>query len=499
MHNIYDFGNLNGLHSLFPTDTSLREHMDALYKLLKTAKYSTSFAEFHQALKTEQRSVDDPTRGMELIDFTEEKLTLEELCQGKETEVVQPQWTRMIENINEQLKTSNSRVKFVDTHDIATLGDKRPDICLVRSDSESKSPIPFNIVAVGELKPSDKKLSDDDAMGQVEKYLEILLQNHHGRKAAYGFLTDNKTFKVVEAMRSDDDTIIFRWIVDTAWDEGKAINALSFLSFSSLEQLYYILPEVDSSVKLIGTLGKGMSGIVYEGEIVGGQSHVVIKVYEDKTRCAKEKEIVNHLQSQGVKNIPQIVKSWDKVIAMKPIAKLFKSPLSHSGRFNQRTLSPYDVKTLVSTLWKAHKAGVVHRDVSQNNVYSVEREVLLNDWGCACFKVDDAPPYEGWLQGSSDYILNFLRESQHKFPIRFKDDLHSLARMVYCIILRPTYSQLPSKDFKAIQHFWKGRGDGWERIFQKADETDVKDKNTYDTFAEELCKVFEYVDVYLYK
>ena len=381
---------------------------------------------------------------------------------------------------------AGAEVKFFDSHSIAFFpkSKKTPDIAIIVAGCDSVTT--FNTICIGELKGENE--IDDKALGQLESYLKILLQEQPFRQYAYGFLTDNFQLRVCLACQKKNQKTEFEWIVEVPWKEESAVNALSYLVLSSLSQLYYVLPEVDPSIQLIDILGQCLSGIVYRGE--RNEKDIVVKVFVDEKRCSTELRILEHLQRSGIKNIPTIDGHWEKVLALMPIGQSF----TDTG-VEGPTLSPEHVNSLVHVLYSAHRSGVVHRDVQPRNIFCVKGKVLLNDWGSACYIKDTKKTYEGWLPGSSDAIFNcLLQNCGDPVPVHPKNDLHSLARTVYCILFSPPLSSRANMEY--LKKFWKGRGFWWQNIFSLAEQANVEDEATYKNFAEGMLQVFDIIDMH---
>lgn len=110
-----------------------------------------------------------------------------------------------------------------------------------------------------------------------------------------------------------------------------------------------------------------------------------------------------------------------------------------------------------------------------------EEEALLSDWGSAWSKGDCTSTYEGVIIEASDHILvNLINNTE--FVSLPADDLHALARTVYCYLYTPPL--LVTND--QLQKFWKGLSSKWTAIFSMADEINCEDFSTYEKFAESL-------------
>ena len=364
---------------------------------------------------------------------------------------------------------------------------KKPDIAILVADCDS--PTGFNTVCVGVLKGMNG--INDAGFGQLESYLKCLLLDQPFRTCAYGFLTDNVTLRICLASRTKYPTMEFEWVVELPWNGQKAVNALSYLLLSSLSELYYVLPEVDQSIQLTGVLGQGLSGIAYKGK--RNEKDVVVKVFAESSRCLSEFKILTYLRDRGVVNIPTVDGHWNKVLALMPIGQSF-TDVGSAGP----TLCPEHVISLVQILRSAHSIGVVHRDVQPSNILCVKGEVLLNDWGSACYMEDIKKPYEGWLLGSSDAVLDCLIQNPgNPVPVHPKNDLHSLARTVYCMLYNPP-QLLNTNDKKVIKKYWESTCSWWQTVFSLAERVNVEDEVTYQQFTDELVHAVHIADMHMH-
>lgn len=94
---------------------------------------------------------------------------------------------------------------------------------------------------------------------------------------------------------------------------------------------------------------------------------------------------------------------------------------------------------------------LVHCDVRKDNIFAVsESEVLLNDWGSACYEK------EGVLREASGNILDSLIQDK-EVKVRSNGDLHALARTVYRLFCQPSFEYLTNE----CQEFWANRSKLW--------------------------------------
>ena len=461
------------------TSTKL-EQLNLEVAKLRQVTSTTSYLEFHSQLVEKGLSKTDPSMVKKIVQSSVPLLPITTLDVGAEAAVVQPFWSAKIKELNEHLAGVNSAVVFYDSHKTRILekSGKSPDIVVLKRGGGNTC---INIVIIGELKGIEQM--NNAALGQVEKYLQELLQSQCFRDKAYGFLTDNVSLKVVFAERSTNGGIRYTWCCNERWDGGEANRILSSLVSSSLEKLCYSKPVVkvnNQEIVLKYTLGKGLSGIVYTGELNG--MPVVVKVPNSKEKLEKERKVLAALEQGGVKNIPQFcsvngVDDRGKALLLTPVAQRFAGKLEAGIQ-----MASCHVRQIVKALYGAHRLGYVHRDVRYCNIFAVsEEEALLNDWGSAWSKGDCTSTYEGVKIEASDHILVNLINNTEFVPLP-ADDLHALARTVYCYLYTPPL--LVTND--QLQKFWKGLSNKWTAIFSMADEINCEDFSTYEKFAESL-------------
>ena len=351
------------------------------------------------------------------------------------------------------------------------------------------------------LRLKGKDEIDDGARGQLEKYLQLVLQEQPFRTSVYGFLTDNISLHLVIATRTKD-AIRTDWILDVSWnttDSGvQAAKVVSCLASMSLTELHYHLPSVvvveQGKVELQGVLGNGLSGFVYKGKL--GETTLVVKVFKDLERLSREERMLRKLRRSNVLHIPSINAVAGNALLLTPLARSFVS-VGETGPF----LAPLHIQQMVETLHQAHCCDIVHRDVRSANIYAVTKhEVLLNDWGSSCMRsVGECIPYEGVIAEASDHILALLIDGKH-VVVRPNDDLHALARTVYRILFKPPPHMIAStmevEGLKKIKQFWNDCGRSWQEIFELAERAVVQDRDTYKLFEDALCGILHVVDVH---
>jgi len=123
---------------------------------------------------------------------------------GSETAVVQPYWTKVID----QRLPKNTKICLKDCHDQATIGTRKPDIVgYVCGESQSI----FYIALVGELKgrrPDDKADFSGEEKGQLLSFFEDLLKLQSHRNEVTGFLSDGLYIQFFRHMIAHGDLVL---------------------------------------------------------------------------------------------------------------------------------------------------------------------------------------------------------------------------------------------------------------------------------------------------
>ena len=356
-----------------------------------------------------------------------------------------------------------------------SLTNRKPDIIVKRKGQQT---VPFNVISVGELKGSSVNIDTSECKGQIEDYLLHLLLDQPMRQRALGFITNHKVIHVLEAQR-DGDQFKFIWFIREQFDGNpQAPKALSWLLNLSLEDCGYSCPIDDKNVQVGHSLGVGSTSYVYHGVEKSSRSPVVIKIYKEEHLDSMKNEKCNleYVKEKDVQNVPLVVECQQKALILKPVGKcleIFK-------------LTESDIIKLVGTLFDAHNKGMVHRDISSRNLFKTdENNVFINDWGSAVHVEEHRQNYNGVTAEASPAILDALL-SRTVPPPKYNDDLHALARTLFCIQNSHSSDILPNgiSFVKEIQEFWCRVSKQWKKIFDLADTADIKDHQTYKNFAE---------------
>ena len=129
--------------------------------------------------------------------------------------VVQPFWTANVSSFK-----CHDDVEFCAPFSHKTLVSRKPDVIIKK---KGQDPVPFNVIAVGELKGSRIDKDADEHLGQIEHYLSLLLKQQPFRYRALGFLTNYRVIHVVEAQKVDlpINHVKFVWFIRESFEKGR--------------------------------------------------------------------------------------------------------------------------------------------------------------------------------------------------------------------------------------------------------------------------------------
>ena len=211
--------------------------------------------------------------------------------------------------------------------------------------------------------------------------------------------------------------------------------------------------------EIVGLVGRGGMGCVYEAINTSIQKRVAMKVIDQE--LAKNDEATARFQREALAasavESPQIVQIFDAgfteggtpFIVMELLrGRDLGDVLKERGR-----LSPGDVLPIVAQILKglhyAHEAGIVHRDLKPDNVFLCQRDdeplrVKLLDFGVSKIARDgrDVPlqtlTRQGTVVGTPYYMSP---EQAQAFPdVDGRTDIYSVGAILYeCLVGRPPH------------------------------------------------------------
>jgi serine/threonine protein kinase len=184
--------------------------------------------------------------------------------------------------------------------------------------------------------------------------------------------------------------------------------------------------------ELIGVLGKGTFGSVYQGKHVKTGELVAVKLEKnDQSRVLKhETTILNYLYSKSCRNIPPVhmygIVDVYAYLVMPFYEENFASFIQ--SKPTRCALSLF-FSSAIRILGNIHKHGVVHRDIKPDNWMIRGNQLVLIDFGLATFYIDDQGKHLPLSQktsivGTPKYVSVRIHEG---CEYSRRDDLISLA------------------------------------------------------------------------
>jgi hypothetical protein len=290
-------------------------------------------------------------------------------------------------------------VEFHTTHKVQTIGDLKPDGVLVPKGGFS--PQAIHVVATCEKKSGFSHEFSDESIQQVLDYHYAILSKQTTRRQIFSLLHNAKHVVLIKSFRyaktdSELNRIMHQISHSVVMHEDAGQELLVNFFSMTLDQHGYDFPSI-SGYTIKDVLGHGSTSTAYHVTDVSGQN-LVAKVYyrpEAEADMKHERDILLKLQLNSVENVPSVKGQAEAIsgkekrhcLILMPVAMHLQPP---SVLKEPRSLTLEDVRKMVDVLKQAHSFGFIHRDVRLANLYLLGTGVLVNDWGCACSKVNDA-------------------------------------------------------------------------------------------------------------
>ncbi len=210
--------------------------------------------------------------------------------------------------------------------------------------------------------------------------------------------------------------------------------------------------------KILGELGRGAMGVVYEAEDPALDRIVALKtiILSDDAEGRKEyhKRFFLEAKAAGKLTHPRIITVYDfgeegdlAYMAMELLkgvelrARMLKGSIS--------TVEAVDIAEQVADgLGYAHERGVVHRDIKPSNIMLLPRgQVKIMDFGIARVRVADHKTSTGVVLGTPRYMSP---EQVAGSPVDHRSDIFSLGIVLYEMLARA--SLFAGADTPQIMH-----------------------------------------------
>ncbi|MEM7349313.1 MAG: serine/threonine-protein kinase [Acidobacteriota bacterium] len=252
---------------------------------------------------------------------------------------------------------------------------------------------------------------------------------------------------------------------------------------------------IEERYRIIGLVGKGGMGEVYEAEIIATGERVAIKtvlpsLLSSKKTLARfelECEHTQRISHPGVLRIIEVFKTPRPRVTqpeMVPcmVMEFLVGETLADRMVDGRWVGPDEAVSLTcqmaAALTAAHRAGVVHRDLKPDNVFLApdgdKTRVVLTDFGVArqsAAPSDDGLTASNVLLGTPDYMAPEQLELEDAMPA---SDIYTMGLVIFEMIIGqpPFVADTPLKTvFKRIQEdppspleFRPDLGPRWETV-----------------------------------
>jgi len=194
--------------------------------------------------------------------------------------------------------------------------------------------------------------------------------------------------------------------------------------------------------RVLGVLGHGGMGIVYEGEDASLKRKVAIKFLPDNMRhkTVVVERFMREAQVAGRLSHPNIIAIYDVGEDERGCYMVMELLLPDSARSRLKKKGPYPWKVATriiadccAALKVAHAAGVVHRDIKPDNIlFSQGGVVKLADFGLVKVLEDELHlTQSGMVCGTPQYMSP---EQASNEPMDARSDLYSLGVTYYALL-----------------------------------------------------------------
>lgn len=211
--------------------------------------------------------------------------------------------------------------------------------------------------------------------------------------------------------------------------------------------------------RLVHFLGRGGQCDVYEGvNNTHGVSRHVVKIHHHVTSCKTERDVLKILNDNQVGNVPEILEevgenynimTHPKLETIRPVGK--------------SEISGEEVCKIITVVEKAHKLGVIHRDIKPDNIFMKDGEIYLNDWSSA---IQIAASSNAHYVGTPAYYAKDNNNSNY-VPMPKHDNI-AIVKTAYCSF----FGVSPPSNYQA---FWSRFDSGvWEELITHANNCDYE-------------------------
>ncbi len=197
--------------------------------------------------------------------------------------------------------------------------------------------------------------------------------------------------------------------------------------------------------RLLRQLGKGGSSKVWNAKDINSR-HAAIKILK-RARGDSLKRFISEINIlQKLKNFPGILPIIDNVSLehieqeeyawlVTPIAKPLKEAISEE-------ITPQDIlhgiAHIATTLTELHDLRITHRDIKPDNIYFLNDEWVIGDFGIASFPDKESLTLPNKKLGPLHYIAPEMLQNADSADA-CKADVYSLAKTLWVLLTGETY------------------------------------------------------------
>lgn len=227
--------------------------------------------------------------------------------------------------------------------------------------------------------------------------------------------------------------------------------------------------------RIIGTLGRGATGIVYRGVDESLGREVAVKILkpsldesqiESKTleRFRAEAAVLASLNHPGIATIHELFTSPTELLMVMELVR-GETLEQLCDRLGPLPLdrATYLIDQILSALEHAHRVGVVHRDLKPANVMLTELGIKIMDFGVAHARCAEHSVSEGYIVGTPAYMSP---EQALGEGVGEAADVYSVGVMFYRVLTGAlpfeadtTLDMLQQQLSKAPTPIWRHRND----------------------------------------
>jgi eukaryotic-like serine/threonine-protein kinase len=201
--------------------------------------------------------------------------------------------------------------------------------------------------------------------------------------------------------------------------------------------------------RVVGELGRGAMGVVYEAEDETLQRQVAVKTMllsdDAEERAEHEARFRQEAKAAAGLNHPNVITVYDMgregdwlYIAMEMLRGQELRELMNSGTLQLPVIVDL-ISQVASGLAAAHMRGIVHRDIKPSNIMVMDgRHAKIMDFGVARMQISEVKTQTGVMLGSPKYMAPEQVEGR---GVDSRSDIFSLGSVLYeCVAGTPPFT-----------------------------------------------------------